>query len=436
MNEGDVVRKWQASMPLIVGFTTLAVLVGVVGGWSVNTKIAAAVVADGMIQVESNRQVIQHPEGGVVGEILVQDGDHVAAGDVLIRLDGRLLRSELVVVEAQLHEIFVRKARLQSERDGAEAMVLPATVTALAKGSPAVAALVKGQKNLFEARILSLAKERDQLDEQIAQIGNEITGTEAQLEALYEQQELVGNEQQDAEDLFDKGLIQASRVTTLQRDTANITGEIGRLIAREAELNGQIAALNIQKLRLQTTRREEAIETLRDLQPQEVELIERAQTLRETLARLDLRAPVSGIVYGSTVFALQSVIQPAAPIMYVVPQDQPLVVSARIPSTHIDQVHIGQQASLRFTSFSQRTTPAINGNVSKLSADVYTDEVTGSSYYQAGVVPDTQELSKLQGQELLPGMPVQLFIKAEERTPLSYLVKPVTDYLSKAFRES
>ncbi|MGC3939024.1 HlyD family type I secretion periplasmic adaptor subunit [Roseobacter sp. EG26] len=434
--ENDVKTRWHAKAPLMIGFSALLLLVGVVGAWSTNTEIAAAVVAEGMVEVESNRQVIQHPDGGVVGEILVKDDDYVEAGDVLIRLDGRLLRSELTVVEIQLHEILVRKARLQAERDDSDDITFGPELLALSEASSEVSALIEGQTNLFRARAISLEKELEQLAEQVSQIGNEIIGTEAQLTALAEQQKLVNDEKISAEQLLEKGLMQASRVTTLRRDAAGITGELGRLSARKAQLNGEIAALNIQKLRLKTTRREEAITMLRDLQPQEVELTERALSLRETLSRLDIRTPVSGIVYGTTVFALQSVIQPAAPIMFVVPQDQPLVVSARIPSRNIDQVFVGQEASLRFTAFSQRTTPAISGQVSNLSADVFADEATGASYYQARVKPDPQEMSQLQGQELLPGMPVQLFIKSEERTPLSFLVKPLMDYLTRAFREA
>ncbi|MBW4709120.1 HlyD family type I secretion periplasmic adaptor subunit [Roseobacter sp. YSTF-M11] len=436
MNEQDVKTTWSAQKPLAIGFAALLLLVGVVGIWSTQTEIAAAVVAEGMVEVESNRQIIQHPEGGVVGEILVKNDDHVAAGDVLIRLDGRLLRSELTVVQAQLHELLVRKARLQAERDDLPQIEIGTDLAALAQAFPDVADLIQGQMNLFRARAVSLEKEMAQLAEQVDQIGNEILGTEAQLAALEEQQQLVTDEKNSAEELLSKGLMQASRVTTLRRDAAGITGELGRLAARKAQLNGQIAALNIEKLRLKTTRREEAISALRDLQPQEVELTERALSLRETLSRLDIRTPVSGIVYGNTVFALQSVIQPAAPIMYVVPQDQPLVVSARIPSSNIDQVFVGQETSLRFTSFSQRTTPAISGEVSNLSADVFSDETTGNSYYRARIKPNMHELAKLQGQELLPGMPVQLFIKSEERTPLSFLVKPLMDYLNRAFREA
>lgn len=427
-------RVWRAWMPLGIGFAALIVLVGVIGVWSVRARIAGAVIASGMIQVENNRQVVQHPQGGVVGEILAKDGDTVAAGDVVVRLDDTLLKSELSIIEGQLSEIRARKARLEAERDGLEAVVIPEELSVLAQTVPEVQDMIDGQRRLFEARNESLRREADQISEQIAQAHNQIDGTEAQLVALRTQEGLIAQELADARSLLEKGLTQASRVSSLQREEARLSGEIGNLSATIAQLRGQIAAFDIQRLKLDTLRREEANTTLSDLQYREIELVERRLSAVETLSRMEIRSPVSGVIYGSQVFALQAVISPAAPIMYVIPQDQPLVVSARIESINIDQVHIGQDASLRFVAFEQRTTPELFGRVSQISADVFTDETTGQSYYQAELLPNEEELVKLGGQKLLPGMPVEAFIRTAERSPLSYLAKPLTDYFNKAFR--
>lgn len=429
-------RIWRAWIPLGVGFVALAILVGVLGVWSVKARIAGAVIASGMIQVESNRQVVQHPQGGVVGEILAKDGDQVAAGDVVVRLDDTLLRSELAIIEGQLFEIMARKSRLQAERDGLDDLVVPPGLSGEMQNNISIAELIAGQRRLFEARRESLQRESDQIAEQITQAQNQIEGAQAQLTALGTQEVLIGSELADSQSLLEKGLTQASRVSALQREQARLLGEIGNLNATIAQLRGQIAALDIQRLKLTTLRREEAIGTLRDLQYREIELAERRLSTRETLARMDIRSPVPGLVYDSQVFALQAVISPAEPIMYVIPQDQPLVVSARVDSIHIDQVHVGQDASLRFTAFDQRLTPEIFGRVVRLSADVFTDEVTGLSYYQAELLPNEGELEKLGGQELLPGMPVEAYIKTAERSPLSYLAQPLMDYFNKAFRES
>lgn len=423
-----------AWLPLGLGFAALALLIGVLGVWSVKARIAGAVIASGMIQLENNRQVVQHPQGGVVGEISVKNGDTVVAGQVLLRLDGTNLRSELTIVEGQLFEIHARKARLEAERDGSSTMTVPRALADVLRQHPEVQSMIDGHRRLFDARLESLQRETDQILEQIDQGHNQIEGTSAQLAAFKTQQDLISKELTDAQALLAKGLTQAARVSSLQREQARLLGEIGNLVATIAQLRGQIAALGIQQIKLATTRREEANTTLSDLQYREIELAERRLALHETLSRMAIRSPVAGVIYGSQVFALQAVISPAAPIMYIIPQDQPLVVSARIQAVHIDQVYVGQAASLRFTAFEQRSTPEILGRVARISADVFSDEATGLSFYQAELLPDAGELDKLGGQKLLPGMPVEAFIRTAERSPLSYLTKPMTDYFVKAFR--
>ncbi|MEP1356025.1 MAG: HlyD family type I secretion periplasmic adaptor subunit [Tateyamaria sp.] len=429
-------RKWKATGPLLVGAGALIVLVGVLGYWSVNARIAGAVIASGMIQVESNRQVLQHPQGGVVGELFVKDGDIVASGDVVLRFDDRQLRSELAILEGQLFELLARKARLQAERDGLNALPAPDGLLAEAVTDPAVQGLIDGQQRLFEARAETLRQSEEQIAEQIAQAENQIDGASAQLAALATQRELIETELVDAQSLFEKGLTPAARVSALQREQARLLGEIGSLTANVAQLRGQIAALNIERIALTTRLREEAISTLRDLQFQEIELVQRRLSTLETLSRTELRAPVGGVIYDSRVFALQSVVSPAEPIMFIIPQDQPMIVSARIDPIHVDQVHVGQEASLRFAAFDQRMTPEVFGRVTKLSADVFTDQASGVSYYQVELIPSEGEMEKLGGQTLLPGMPVEAFIKTAERSPLNYLAKPLTDYFARAFRES
>ena len=427
-------RVWGAKMPLAIGFAALVILVGVFGFWSINARIAGAVIASGVIQLENNRQVVQHPQGGVVGEILAKDGDTVTAGNVVMRLDDTLLRSELAIVEGQLLEIGARKARLEAERDGMESMQVSDDLIVAALQSDEAQNMIDGQQRLFEARLESLLRESDQIAEQIAQGQNQVDGTTAQLAAFKTQESLVQKELQDSQTLLEKGLTQATRVSVLQREQARLLGEIGSLTATIAQLRGQIAALDIQQLKLTTARREEANTILSDLQYREIELTERRLSLHETLSRMEIRSPDSGVIYGSKIFALQAVVSPADPIMYVIPQDQPLVISARINAIDIDQVYVGQDAALRFSAFEQRHTPEIAGQVARISADVFTDETTGQSFYQAELFPNDGELVKLGEQKLLPGMPVDTFIRTAERSPLSYLAKPLTDYFVKAFR--
>ena len=285
-------RRWSARLPLTVGYVALIALVGGLGYWSVRAQIAGAVVASGMIQVESNRQVIQHPEGGVVGDILAKDGDRVAAGEVVLRLDDTLQRSELAVIEGQLIEIIAHKARLAAERDGAEGLSLSEQPHQLTQDNAQFDAVLAGQKRLFQTRRKALAQETAQIDEQILQASNQITGAQAQLTALQEQEVLVAGELADLQTLLEKGATQAFRVSAQQKDHARLKGEIGNAVSNIALLKGEIAALEIQKLRRQTQLREEAITGLRELDQQELELSERRLSLLETLSRLDIRSPV------------------------------------------------------------------------------------------------------------------------------------------------
>ncbi|WP_171119308.1 HlyD family type I secretion periplasmic adaptor subunit [Ruegeria sp. HKCCA5463] len=429
------VPVWGIKIPALVGFLALGILVGGLGLWAVKTRLAGAIVSSGVIEVQSNRQVVEHPDGGVVGEIFVRDGDTVASGDLLLRLDDTFLSSEQTIVESQLFDLLARRARLEAERDGLTSEELAARLAEVQKEYNIDPDLIEGQQNLFDARLETLSKQDEQLRKQLVQIESEIAGTQAQLVSLRRQTELIEAELKDQQSLLSRGLTQNSRVLALQREEASLSGEIGKLEASVARLKGQIASTEIKIVELTATRREEAITTLRDVQAQVAELWERRLSLAERLARLEIRAPVSGTVYGSQVFALQSVIQPGEPMMYVVPQDTPLLVAARVDAIHVDQLHVGQSVALRFPAFNQRETPELEGQVNNVSADTFTDEQSGFTFYRAEVVLNDGEVDRLNGQELLPGMPVETLIKTDERTPLSYLVKPMADYFNRAFRE-
>lgn len=425
---------YSPALPLIVGLSALVLLIGGIGFWSVRTQIAGAIIATGLIEVEHNRQIVQHAEGGTVGTIHARDGDIVRTGDSLLHLDDTLLRSDLSVIDLQLVELTARRARLEAERDDADTLTLPPE---LAARTDAVAQnQIAGQQKLFAARFDTLDRELTQLGERVLQTENRVAGTEAQITALRTQEALVADELADQQKLLAKGLVPAARVSNLAKDAARLSGEIGALTARVAEYRSEIASTKIERLKRLTTRREKAISELRDIRFRELELTEKRRGLAERLARLDIRAPVSGIVYGSTVFAEGAVIQPAEALMYIVPQDQPLIVSAQVEAIHIDQVHVGQSASLRFPAFNQRITPEVAGQVLTVSADILRDETTGVSFYRVDIMPRAADLTKLGSQPLLPGMPVETFLKTDERTPLSYLTKPLTDYFGRAFRES
>lgn len=430
-------KAWSARRPVILGFLGLLVLLGGFGTWAVQAKIAGAIIASGRLEVDRNRQVVQHLDGGVVAEILVDEGDTVAEGQTLIRLDSNRISSELVITEGQLFELMSRRGRLEAERDAAATAVFDPLLLEIAEGRPEVADLIRGQERLFVARRESVEREIEQLEKRRGQIGNQIDGVQAQQASLVRQLDLIQVELKNQQALLDRGLAQAGTVLNLQRTEADLQGTLGELKATEAQAEGRITEIDIEIIKLGTRQREEAITRLRDLQYRELELAEQRRSLQERLARLDIKAPVSGIVYGLQVQTLRSVVRPAEPVLYLVPQDRPLIIAARVEPIHIDKIAVGQQVTLRFSALDQRETPELFGTVIQVSADAFEDQASGFSFYRAEVVLDEGEQTRLpQGTILIPGMPVETFIRTDDRTPLAYLVKPLADYFTKAFRES
>lgn len=422
--------------PIALGLISLLILVGGFGTWATVTQIAGAIVTSGQIEVDQNRQVVQHPDGGVVAEILVDEGDLVVKDQMLIRLDPTDLNSQLAITEGQLFELMARRGRLEAEQEGQEVIQFDPILLAAAAQSQDIQGLVTGQLRLLEARAISINQEIEQLQKRKGQIASQIQGIVAQQISLQKQLALIEEELENQQILLEKGLAQASRVLSLQRELARLSGQVGELIAQAAQAEGRITETEIEILKLGTARREQAVTRLRDLQYRELELAEQARALRVKLNRLDVRSPVSGIVYGLQVFAERSVLRPADPVLFLVPQDRPLVIAAQVATIHIDQVYPGQDVVLRFSALDQRTTPELKARVNKVSADAFTDEASRSSYYRAEIVVDEAELAKLpEGVTLLPGMPVEAYIRTTDRTPLAYLIKPLSDYFAKAFRE-
>ena len=405
-------QRWSTTGPMTLGLIALLVLVGGFGTWAVMAQITGAVITSSQIEVNRNRQVIQHPDGGVVDVILVQEGDAVVKGDTLIRLDASLLKSELVVVEGQLFEIIARRGRLEAERDGETALTFDPLLSDVPQGP----SLIAGQTRLFDARLESNMRAIEQLQQQRAQISSQISGIAAQQTALATQSDLIQQELTDQQTLLRQQLIQASRVLALQRQEANLLGRVGELTASAAQAAERQTEIEIQILTLASTRREEAITRLRDLQYNELELSERRRTLQ--------------------VFAEQSVISGAEPVMFLVPQDRPLVIATKVQPTDIDQIHLGQDVTLRFSAFDQRRTPELMGTVTLVSADIFLDDATQVSYYQAEVQLNEGEAEKLpEDMVLIPSMPVEAFVRTADRSPMDYLLKPLADYFAKAFRE-
>lgn len=428
--------RWPVRGPLLLGILGILILFGGFGVWASQSRIAGAVVAPGQVEVEQQRQVVQHPDGGVVQDIAVVEGQSVEAGETLITLDGNLLRTELAIVEGQYFEILARRGRLEAERADSDSVTFPDQLTEAAADSPDLAEMVEGQRSLFETRRDTLRQSLEQLEKQSEQVSAQVDGIDAQIDALGKQRELIGEELADQQSLLDRGLAQASRVLALEREAVRLDGQLGELQANRAQAETRQTELDIQRLRLGAERREQAETELRDLGYRELELAERRRSLIEQLDRLEIRAPVAGIIYNLQVTTPRSVIRPADPLMYIIPQDRPLVIGARIATINVDEVEIGQPVVLRFSSFSSRTTPEIDGQLDRVSADALTDEATRTPYYRAEVTIPPEEREKLGELALIPGMPVEVYIQTGERSPMEYLLKPLADYFNRAFRES
>lgn len=427
---------WSARGHVLAGLLTLAVLLGGFGTWAVMTNIAGAIIASGQVEVEQNRQIVQHPDGGVVAEVAIAEGEVAEAGQILIRLDGTLLRSELAIAESRLNEVLARRGRLAAERDGADSIIFAAELLAAAAADPDVAELVDGQETLFHVRRETVMQQVAQLERRQLQIRTQIEGIEAQLVALEAQVALIGEELEGQQTLLDRGLAQAARVLGLQREQARLEGTRGQLIADRAQAEERITEISLQIIGLDAQRREDAQTQLRDLGVQELELRERRAAVQERLERLDIRAPVSGVVYGLQVTTPRAVLRPAEPALYLVPQDRPLIIAARIDPGDIDHVYLGQEATLTFATFGTRDMPELTGRVTLLSADAFVDERTQQRYYRAELMLLPAAIAALGERQLLPGMPVEAFMRTRDRTPLDYLTRPMTDYFARAFRES
>jgi HlyD family secretion protein len=428
-------QPWSAARPLFWGFATLALLIGGLGAWSVFTTLSGAIISQGQIEVSQNRQVVQHPDGGVVSDIFAREGMLVAAGDVLMRLDGSELESELSIVDDQLLELGARYARLEAQSKAAPSLVFPADLVKAADTANATEILA-GQQSLFANQAEILSQTMDQRQTRIRQIDSQVEGIAAQQDAIRTQIALSEAELATQRGLLDKGLTQSARVSALDRELAQLKGRLGELTSARAEAAGRITEIEIEMTAIVTQQREKAEAELRDVAASLSELDERKRALIEKMSRLEIRSPSSGLVLGLQVTTPRAVIRAADALMYVVPQDRPLLVAARVPVTHVDEVHSGQEVRLVFSALPSRLMPELFGKVTLVSADALSDDRTGTSYFRAEVALDPDALATLGEVQLVPGMPVDVYIRTGDRTPLSYLVKPFTDYFRAAFRET
>lgn len=425
------VRTW----PYVVGgFAVVAMLIGGIGLWAKETEISGAVIARGTVVVDSNVKTVQHPSGGVVGEIRVRNGDRVRAGDLLVRLDETVTRANLQILVKQLDELAVRAARLDAEQIGRRTL-LPSPDMQRRHDDPNLAAIIDAERQLFESRRSSLQGKKDQLRERIGQLAREASGLEAQHHAKGIEIDLIRKELESLQDLETRKLVTTAKMLSLRREAARLEGEHAQLIAATAQTKGKIAETEVAILNIDEQFRTEVIQDLRDVQARTAELAERRVAAHDKLARIDIRAPVDGIVHELTVNTVGGVIAAGEPLMLIVPGDDELALEARIAPQDRDQVRVDATALIRFPAFNQRTTPEIEGYVAQIAADLTEDKHTGQPFYKVRLRLPARSLEKLGQEKLVSGMPADVYIRTSARTALSYLVKPIEDQFTKAFKE-
>ncbi|SDD52517.1 HlyD family type I secretion periplasmic adaptor subunit [Belnapia rosea] len=413
-----------------VAVTAVVILVGGLGGWSVATEISGAVAAAGNVVVETNAKKVQHPTGGVVGQILARDGDRVRAGDVVIRLDETVARANAAMLSKGLGELAARQARLEAERDGQEAMApRPDGLDTEAY------AQWRSEARLFEHRRQARDGQKAQLRERVAQLDEQIAGLRLQAAAKADEIKLIQEELGAVEHLWRQNLVAMNRVTLLRREETRLRGEHGQIVSSVAQARGRISETQLQILQIDQDLRSETAKELREVEAKILEMVERRVAAEDQLSRIEIRAPQDGIVYQSAVHTVGGVIAPGEQLMLIMPEADNLTVEVKVAPQDIDQLLPGQDTVLRLSALNQRTTPELRGNVRVIAADLMTDQRSGLQYYPVRIAIAEGEEERLGAARLVPGMPVESFIRTGERTVLSYLTKPMSDYFTRAFRE-
>ena len=419
---------------MIGGLTVIAVMVVGLGSWAATAPLASAIIAPGVVMVESNRKQVQHDEGGIVSELLVRDGDVVKAGDVLIRLDATRAKASLAILTLNLDSAVALKARLLAERDDALGVAFPANLMDR-QNNAKVRETVKGQLSLFEARKTSREGEISVLEQRVAQLNEEIEGLKSQRRAKTRQINLIKGELKGLYSLLKKGHVQKTRVLALEREQARLEGERGQIIADMASSKKAIGETRIRIIQIVKSFREDVVSELRDTQKEIYDLEERITAARNVLDKIDIRAPVSGIIVGRAVHTEGGVVKAGETLMEIVPKSDRLIIESKVQPFDAESVLVGLLADVRLTAFNQRTTPSIEGQVIYVSADSMTNERTGESYYIARISVTEEEIAKLNAGPLQPGMPAEAMIRTGSRTALSYLMQPIVESMQRAWRE-
>lgn len=434
---------------LTAGYVVTAIFVFGLVGYAALVQVRGAVIAPGNMVVEGNIRRIQHQDGGSVAAILVTNGQKVAAGDLLVRMNDTQAKAELAVVMVQLFSQQIRAARLVAERENKPAINFPAPPMELAMMSNPdglmkamslsctdLMACLNIEKELFDARRLAKEGEVAQLRERIDQTRQEIEGLVAQQKSIEDQAVVTRDEVAQLEVLQKQGLTQMARINPQKLGLARLEGQAGDMKSQIARARGKISELNVQIAQVSKQALNEVTQDLREASEKIADLHEKTLAAEAKLERIEVRAPIAGAIHQMAVFTIGGVLSPGETMMQIVPEDERLLVESRIEPAFIDQVSVGQDAIIRFSSFDRRKTPELAGRLIFVSADLEQDpQKEKPPYFRARAEIKDGEIAKLQDQRITSGVPAELHMQTQNRTILSYLMKPLTDQIARTFRE-
>lgn len=416
---------------VILGSIFAVLLLGGIGGWAMTAKLSGAVIGTGSVLVDEDIKVVQHPDGGVLREIGVREGDFVTIGQVLLRLEDAELRAERAIIAGQLVELQAQRARLIAETEGLDLLAIP---VGLVETYPSAEQIIAGEERLFLGNLARHQSQRDQMALQVDQLREEINGLIFQRNAVIAEFELAQIERDRLRTLSNSNLIETSRLSDAERDVARLQGQMGELDTAIARAEVRISDVELRILEHDGTRRTDAQRELRLVEAEISQTEERLAATEARYARTEILSPATGTVNELNVTTVGGVISPAERLITIVPEDADLTIEFRIAINDIDQVRVGQEATLRFSAFNQRTTPEVSGEIIRVSAAAQRDAQSGEQFYLAQVVANEEEMAISQNQ-LVPGMPVEVFVETQQQLAIAYFLKPFTDQITRAFRE-
>ncbi|TAU55582.1 HlyD family type I secretion periplasmic adaptor subunit [Rhizobium leguminosarum] len=419
---------------MLFGVSAVISIFGGFAVWAGNTTLATAVVAPGTLVVDGNIKPVQHPSGGIVTEILVREGQVVHSDEVLIRLDATAAKMNYGILKAAINQLYARKARLFAESTGLQDIVVPSEL-ALRIAPDKIDGVMESERRIFQSRRDAREGQRQQLGEQITQYQEQIKGLETQQAAKAQEIRLIDKELEGTRRLYNQGLVSLNRLNSLDRSEARIQGENGQLVASAASAKARISEIKIQLLQIDQDLRSQVETEQRDVQSRLDELTEKEVTARDQLNRVEIRAPTAGTIHDLNIHSVGAVVTPAETLLQIVPSQSKLVVSVKLAPSMIDQVAVGQSAFLKFTAFDRNTTPDLIGQVVRVSADLEMDPKANTAFYKCDIAISADEVAKLRELKLLPGMPVESFIRGNDRSVASYFTKPIRDHMARVFVE-